>query len=144
MMVTERQQRPIGTATATTSELPPPTRTATDSQLPPIGIPMVTPQALTEALRIAMVIPQPPIQTPTVETGAHPIPIVIATATRQPPIGIRMDKVSVHHRAIPIRLVTPLPSSVATTATHPSGRGKILLCSCSDSEQLLIGTLLLA
>ena len=86
---------------------------------------MVTPQALTEALRIAMVIPQPPIQTPTVETGAHPIPIVIATATRQPPIGIRMDKVSVHHRATPIRLATPLPSSVATTATHSSGRGKL-------------------
>ena len=68
---------------------------------------------------------RPPMVISMAEAEARPTPIVTATATRQPPTEIPMDKVSVHHRATPIRLETPLHNSVATTSTHPSGRGKL-------------------
>ena len=96
---------------------------AMGTQRRPTVTAMVTPLALTEALRTASATLRPPIPTHTAEAEDLPTPIGTATETQRLPTETIWDKASVRHQATPIRLAVRPPSNAATTVILPFGRG---------------------
>lgn len=72
-----------------------------------------------------MATPRPPMVISMAEAEARPTPIVTATEIRQPPTETIWDRASARHQATLTHLAIPRLNSAATTATHPSGRGKL-------------------